>query len=134
MVVTLSAIAIPAYTDALDRARIARAIGDISVIDKEIMVWQVYNGNLPFTLTQLDRGNFLDPWGNPYEYLNIAGGGKGVAGKARKDAFLVPLNSDFDLYSKGSDGKSQGPLSAQASWDDILRANDGAYIGLGSDY
>ena len=47
-----------------------------------------------------------------------------------KDRFLVPINSDFDLYSMGKDGKSQMPLTAKDSRDDIIRANDGAYIGL----
>lgn len=134
MLVTLSGIAVPAYKDALDRARIARAIGDISVMSKEIEVHQVYKGNLPNTLAEVDRGDLLDPWGNPYEYLNIAAAGKGVAGEARKDKFLVPLNSDYDLYSKGQDGKSVGPLTAKPSWDDIIRANDGSYIGLASEY
>ena len=55
-------------------------------------------------------------------------------GQARKDRFLVPLNSDYDLYSAGKDGKSRPPLSAQMSQDDIVRANDGAYIGLASQY
>ncbi|MFQ5532398.1 MAG: prepilin-type cleavage/methylation domain-containing protein [Candidatus Methylomirabilales bacterium] len=134
LLVTLGGIAIPVYKDALHRARIARAIGEISMISKEIEVHQVYKGNLPNTLAGVDRGDLLDPWGNPYEYLNIAAAGKGVAGKARKDKFLVPLNSDYDLYSKGKDGQSVAPLTAQASWDDIVRANDGAYIGLALEY
>jgi len=75
---------------------------------------------------------FLDPWGNPYQYLNFDTV-KGV-GSVRKDRFLVPLNTDYDLYSMGKDGKSQTPLTAAASHDDIVRANDGRYIGLASGY
>ena len=60
-------------------------------------------------------------------------GGPG-AGGLRKDGKLNPLNSDFDLFSLGKDGDSSGPLSAKASRDDIVRANDGAFIGLGEDY
>ena len=44
------------------------------------------------------------------------------------------MNSDFDLYSVGNDGDSESPLSAKASRDDIVRANNGAFIGLGEDY
>jgi general secretion pathway protein G len=55
-------------------------------------------------------------------------------GKARKNQFLVPLNSDYDLYSTGQDGDSQSPLKAKVSRDDIIRANDGAYIGLAAAY
>ncbi len=42
---------------------------------------------------------------------------------------MVPINSDYDLYSKGPDGASQGPLTAKASRDDIIRANNGRFIG-----
>ena len=52
----------------------------------------------------------------------------------RKDKNLVPLNTDFDLYSKGPDGASQKPLNAEASRDDIVRANNGAYVGKAEDY
>jgi general secretion pathway protein G len=34
----------------------------------------------------------------------------------------------------GRDGASQPPLTASASRDDIVRANDGQYIGLASGY
>ena len=69
----------------------------------------------------------------PNQYLNIAAAGPGN-GAVRKDGKLNPLNSDFDLYSVGADGESMGPLSAVKSRDDIVRANNGAFIGLGEDY
>jgi general secretion pathway protein G len=43
---------------------------------------------------------------------------------------LHPINSDYDLYSIGKDGESVAPLTAKKSWDDVIRAADGAYIGL----
>ena len=52
----------------------------------------------------------------------------------RKDRFLVPINSCYDLYSMGKDGQSVPPLTAKASWDDIVRANDGAFVGLAWQY
>ena len=52
----------------------------------------------------------------------------------RKDRFLNPLNSEFDLYSVGPDGKTETPLTAKASYDDIIRAVDGKYMGLASDF
>ncbi len=52
----------------------------------------------------------------------------------RKDRFLVPINSDYDLYSKGKDGESKAPLSPKVSHDDIIRANDGAFVGLASEF
>jgi len=52
----------------------------------------------------------------------------------RKDHNLVPLNTDYDLYSMGPDGNSVGPLTAKASRDDIIRANNGSYIGPAANY
>jgi len=75
--------------------------------------------------------------GNPSGNGNAGGSapiGGSYLGSARKDHFLVPLNSDYDLYSVGKDGKSRAPLSAPDSADDVIRANDGAYIGLAAHY
>jgi general secretion pathway protein G len=55
-------------------------------------------------------------------------------GQLRKDRNLVPINTDFDLFSRGKDGQTNFPLTAQRSRDDIVRANNGGYIGLASDY
>jgi general secretion pathway protein G len=67
-----------------------------------------------------------------------AGGGGGPpcggVGGARKDRFLVPLNSDFDVYSMGRDRASTMPLSAALSHDDVIRASDGGYYGLGKNF
>jgi general secretion pathway protein G len=34
----------------------------------------------------------------------------------------------------GKDGKSQSPFTANASQDDIVRVNNGGFVGLVSDY
>ncbi len=46
----------------------------------------------------------------------------------------MPINSDFDLYSMGKDGRSVGPLTARHSRDDIVRASNGRFVGLAEDY
>ena len=46
----------------------------------------------------------------------------------------MPVNSDFDLYSMGADGESSAPFTAKNSHDDVVRANNGAFIGLAEDY
>lgn len=130
----LVSIAVPAYDRFADRAKAARAIGDIGTISIEIGKFQLRNNNaLPQTLDELGIEIPLDPWDTPYEYLNIATAGPGNS-QFRKDKNLNPLNTDFDLYSSGEDKDSAGPLSAKASRDDIVRANNGAFIGLGEDY
>jgi general secretion pathway protein G len=132
IIVTLAAMAVPSLFAAVDLARIARAVGDIRTMEAEIVEYQMTSGQLPDSLADIGRPNFADPWGYPYQYLNHATM-KGN-GKARKDRFLVPLNSDYDLYSVGKDGKSSAPTTAKNSRDDILRASDGAYVGLASQF
>jgi general secretion pathway protein G len=131
MLVTL---AIPAYDVFVGRAKVAKAIGDMGKISLAVDRFRLNNSDqMPEALVELNMDVPLDPWGRQYAYLNIwtAGPGKGAL---RKDGKLNPLNTDFDLYSLGKDGDSKGPLSAKASRDDIIRANDGAFIGLGEDY
>jgi len=130
----LAGIAIPAYISFVEKAKITVAISDIKLLQRDISDWQSDHGALPLTLEEMGKGDMKDPWGNPYQYLNfetIKGKGNG---KKRKDHNLVPLNEDFDLYSMGKDGKSQTPLTAKASRDDIIRANNGSYVGAASDY
>jgi general secretion pathway protein G len=129
----VAAIALPRYADYRERIRITQAKQDIAVINAQVKVYMNDNRTPPDSLSAVGQGGKLDPWGRPYEYLRLEGV-KGVAGKARKNKSLVPLNSDFDLYSKGKDGESVGPLTSPVSRDDVLRANDGGFIGLASEY
>ncbi len=123
---TLTSIGLPRIQEIKDRAKIAHAIGDIRALQAEIT-----SDPLPVDLAAIGRAGMLDPWGNPYVYNpHIYGNG----GQPRKDRFLVPLNSEYDLYSMGKDGSSQSPLTAAVSKDDIVRADDGGYIGLASKY
>lgn len=132
IIFTLIAIGYPLYGTALEKAKVGRAIADIRVVSAEIGEYQLFNGSLPLSLADVGRANLLDPYGNPYEYLNFATE-KGT-GNFRKDRFLVPINSDYDLYSKGQDGDSVAPLTAPKSHDDIIRANDGGFIGLALEF
>jgi general secretion pathway protein G len=128
----LAGIAYPSYQRYAERARVAQAVIDIGSISAAVKAYAVDNLAFPANLDEVGKGGMKDPWGNPYQYTNLDDiKGKG---KARKNKNLVPINSDFDLYSKGKDGKSVSPLTAKASRDDIVRANDGRFVGLASDY
>ncbi|HBF42531.1 MAG TPA: prepilin-type cleavage/methylation domain-containing protein [Desulfobacteraceae bacterium] len=128
----LAGIATPYYSTYVERARLTVVIMDIRSLQREITVYNIENYSLPNTLNDIGCGNKNDPWGNPFQYLNYSTvKGKG---KMRKDRFLVPINDDYDLYSMGKDGKSVPPLTAKASRDDIIRANNGEYIGIASRY
>jgi general secretion pathway protein G len=128
---TLATLGVPLYANALDNARITKAVADIRILEKEILTFQLFNGTFPNTLTHIDRGNLLDPYGNPYQYMNVQGA---KTGQLRKDKNLVPVNSDFDLYSMGKDGKTVPPFTAKQSWDDIVRAANGGFVGLASEF
>ncbi|MEZ5987522.1 MAG: prepilin-type cleavage/methylation domain-containing protein [Planctomycetota bacterium] len=121
-------IAVPRLNAALETARRTKVIQDIGYIAYEIDLYKQMYGVLPLDLPD----KRLDPWGNPYQYLNFST----VKGKGqmRKNKFLVPINTDYDLYSMGPDGKSVAPLTAKASRDDIIRANDGQFFGPASEY
>ena len=124
-------IAMVSYQGYMDRAEAGDAAADLEMASSDIERFFSLNGELPDTLAEAGFSK-LDPWGNSYEYLNFANvKGKG---KFRKDRNLVPINTDYDLYSKGPDGASVAPLTAAASRDDIIRASNGAYIGPAADY
>jgi len=128
---TLSSIAIPVYKNQIEKARIVRTIAEIRMLEKEITLYEIDTKDWPLTLNDIGRGNFPDPWGDPYQYLNYA---VKMGGKERRDRFLKPLNSYFDLYSIGKDGESKENINHKLSLDDIVWANDGAFIGLASEY
>ena len=128
ILVILASISSIVYIDYINKARMYNAMDTIAAVSTELSSYGMDTGVYPQSLAEIGYGGLLDPWGNPYEYLNIANGGG--EGTPRKDKFLVPINSDFDLYSKGLDGQSGAALNAAKSRDDIIRANDGQYIGL----
>jgi general secretion pathway protein G len=129
----LAGIAIPAFENGKDKARVLVTISEIKTIQNKIMEYFDENKCFPPSLADIGFGDQRDPWGNPYQYLRITGK-PGEVGKLRKDRNTIPINTDFDLYSKGKDGKTVSALTAQASQDDIVRANNGGYIGLASEY
>jgi len=44
------------------------------------------------------------------------------------------VNSDYDLYSRGSDGLTDLVLNADVARDDIVRAGDGDFVGLAANF
>lgn len=128
---TLAAIATPMYLNIKDKVRVTIAVSEVKTIEKALLGYYGEYGEYPLSLAEIGMADLKDPWGNPYQYLPVEGTPKG---KLRKDHFMVPVNSDYDLYSMGPDGKSVGPFTAKASQDDIVRANDGGFVGLVSNY
>ncbi len=120
----LASIAIPKYHEVAEAAKVARAIGDIQAIQTTIDT----RDSVPNSLAGLGL-NLVDPWGNPYVFVKFANGGS-----PRVDAFGVQINTLYDLYSYGRDGSTASPLNAGVSLDDVVRANDGGFIGAANRY
>ncbi len=131
----ITAIAVPSYQNYQYQAQVTNAINDIKSLDIAIGNYEYDNrGSLPNSLSDVGAGNKLDPWAHPYQYLVIPTGKVKGPSLVRKDKSLHPINSDYDLYSMGQDGKTVAALTAQASHDDIIRARDGQFVGLASDF
>lgn len=127
----LASLAIPAFNGYVQRSKVARAIGDIGSLSAQLYRWQSNTRRFPDTLAEADLDGRLDPWGQPYRYLNIE---TAPSNAPRKDKNLHPINTDFDLYSVGPDGATAVALTAKASQDDVVRANNGGFVGLAAKY
>ena len=132
IVMILAVIAIVSYSNYRERIRVAQAVTEITSMSAQIKHYMVDNSGPPASLAEIGLGTRIDPWGRPYFYLDLTTQ-KGK-GKSRRDKKLNPLNTDFDLYSAGKDGLTQTQLTAHNSRDDVIRARDGKFIGLASDF
>ncbi len=132
VIAILAAIAIPSYQQYELKAQDAQAEKDITEIEAQIALYYQVHQQLPQSLAQIGDGSLLDPWGHPYHYLDFTG--LTNISQVRKDRNLIPLNTDYDLFSAGPNGAWMAPITAKSSLDDVIRANNGAYVGLASDY
>ena len=126
----LAAFAVPGYQIFIERARRARAIAQISEIEIAITRFAAEkSGELPADLAAMSLAGAEDPWGNSIFYVNLA-----LGGAPRLDQDGSAVNEDYDLYSAGADGATSLSLVDDASKDDIVRASDGGYVGVVSEY
>jgi len=126
-----SAIASVSYQGHIESRNISNAISQISHVASALDNYIHVNKRYPDSLADIGMNDLLDPWDNPYQY-NIAD--DPCADISRKDHNISTLNTDYDLYSMGKDGTSVSRLSAKTSRDDVIRANNGNYIGLATEY
>ena len=115
----------------IDVGKTREAILEINELQTLVDDFTMTRGSLPTSLADVGKAGAADPWDNAYVYQPIAGASPGTV---RRDKNLKPINTSYDLYSIGKDGVSSANLNAAQSRDDIVRANDGAFVGLGQDY
>jgi general secretion pathway protein G len=122
----LASLSLSGYTLFKEQARVTRCIAEISGLEKDINAYAVDKGTYPPTATWLSdigRGGLLDPWGHPYQYK-----------PAGTRTMTTPINTDYDLYSWGTDGLTDPDILNSKSVDDIVRASDGGYLGLAAKF
>jgi len=131
----LASIAYYKYSAFIDQTKETKAIADVKQIAQLIEDFREAKGRYPVDLSELERGEFKDPWGNPYQYVNIAEDDKKGSDKqkARRDRNQKPINTYYDLWSNGADGDYQQQVNGAKSRDDIIYAWDGSFVGLGKD-
>ena len=132
IIAILVAVLLPGYSQYRERQRVNQATQELIVMGTVIKNFQLDHNRYPKDLSEVQSANRVDPWGKAYVYLPLDDPKN--LGQARKRKNLTPINSDFDLYSLGKDGDSSPPLSAKQSRDDVIRANDGRYHGLASEF
>jgi general secretion pathway protein G len=52
----------------------------------------------------------------------------------RRDRYMFPLNTDYDLFSLGPDTRTAVSLGETVGMDDMIRAHNGGYFGPASEY
>lgn len=60
--------------------------------------------------------------------------GVAVESVRRKDQYMWPLNTDYDLFSLGPNASTSVTLGTSLAQDDVIRANNGGYFGPASEY
>jgi general secretion pathway protein G len=129
MIGILAVIALPTYSYMVTKAKVSRAEADLRTLEKDVTAYLIDKGTLPSSLNAIGRGDLRDPWNRPYQYVNFA-----LGGSPYQDFLASSLNTDFDLYSMGKDGISTQSLADASCADDIIRAGDGGFIGLGNEF
>ena len=139
----LAWMAFPTYQSYVTNMKIVQAKNEIQEMSRVIHDQEVRTGVLadglddvvdPVTNQPIGWDNRVDPWGFRYEYKNLRSMSPKGKGNARQDKNLKPVNSDFDLYSVGPDGKTAPSLTDAKSRDDVVRARDGGFIGTATEF
>ena len=112
------------------RARVARAVSDIGTLSLQLYRWQQDTNALPASLAEAGLSGD-DPWGRPYVYVRAADAGRA---QLRKDGERVAAEHRFRSLQRGARRRVGAALPAAPSQDDVVRAADGAYIGLAVNY
>src|SRR5262245_42287834 len=68
----LTMVGLPAYSEHVERAKVAQAIADILEISQQANRYYTDRMSHPESLAEIGYEGKLDPWGQPYAYLTLA--------------------------------------------------------------
>lgn len=119
----LAGLAIPAYNSFVVSAKVTRAKQEIRLLETEIIAYFLENESYPADLVTIGRDTMTDPWGHVYIY-----------NEELLRTSLAPLNSDFDLFSKGGNGETAPDVDAGPGKDDVVRGANGYFLDLGQNW
>jgi general secretion pathway protein G len=137
--VVLASVSFSYYNRYVQKAQLLAVVNDIRFLEREIKTYEMVYEKLPPSLATIGEQNYLDRWGRPFQYMRIQDaydfmGPELGKGEQRKDRYMNPVNTDFDLYSLGPDGETSAQFTSDKGKDDIVRANNGDYCGLAADH
>ncbi|HBW48028.1 TPA: hypothetical protein DEF17_08910 [bacterium] len=136
IIAILASIAVSKLYSAIDQAKISKAIAEITELHNTVEMYRVMNdGELPLQISDLIPQFYQsvpdDPWGTPYVYNNFT---QIPPGQKRKDGPLVPINKEYDIFSNGPNKATTPNIRSTNGKDDIILANDGAFIDVAEKY
>ncbi|MCU7847102.1 MAG: type II secretion system protein GspG [Candidatus Thiodiazotropha sp. (ex Lucinoma kastoroae)] len=102
----LVSIAVPYYGKYINDSKAQKAMQEMRQIEIILQSFKLDVGRYPDSLAEINS-QMIDPWDNPYQYRAIEGASPKMKGHQRKDHNLVPINSDFDLFSSGRGWKER---------------------------
>ncbi|MGB5878573.1 MAG: hypothetical protein WBH85_00970 [Thermoanaerobaculia bacterium] len=129
---TLTAMAVPNFFRSIQESAKKRVIVDLQTLQFQIDLYERMNEQLPESLDDVGGGVRLDHWGYTYRYMPSTH--PRWTSEHKRDVHQKPLNSDYDLYSIGPDGLTHKNLNNPDTFDDIVRAEDGFFLGPASEY
>lgn len=125
----LATMAIFSYDEVRVKAKRSVAVTEIRGIEQQVSAYLVEKAVLPDALTDVPNAILIDPWRNQYMYKNLV---KFPGTGLKYELGLLDYNTDFDVYSRGTDGDTAIDFdpSDPKTTDDVVRAGDGGYVGL----
>jgi len=133
IIAIIAAIAIPNYQSFIQKGKEAEAMGMVRSIEGDVEAFFAKNNYFPDINELYNGNNPVDPWGEKMVYIPLDGY-PAYLGFAKVDQSMTPLNSDYDVYSKGNDKITNKVVTNDVTQDDLLRANNGSFVGRGKEY